>query len=212
MLLILKQIFNNSIIMTDYKGGKEAAELLGVHQRTLYLWEEKGLIETVRTAGNRRLYNVNKFIESKKCKNMVCDNLDELDNMTKINICYVRVSSTNYKEDLDKQKKSMTEKYPDYTIIEDIGSGLDLNKNGINKIIHLAIAGKINELVIAYRDRLTRFGYELVEELITKYSKGKIIVLSENDKLEPDEELVKDVMTIMNGYITKMAGLRKYKN
>ena len=198
--------------MTDYKGGKEAAELLGVHQRTLYLWEEKGLIETVRTAGNRRLYNVNKFIESKKCKNMVCDNLDELDNMTKINICYVRVSSTNYKEDLDKQKKSMTEKYPDYTIIEDIGSGLDLNKNGINKIIHLAIAGKINELVIAYRDRLTRFGYELVEELITKYSKGKIVVLSENDKLEPDEELVKDVMTIMNGYITKMAGLRKYKN
>lgn len=212
MLLTLKHIFNNSIIMTDYKGGKEAAELLGVHQRTLYLWEEKGLIETVRTAGNRRLYNVNKFIESKKCKNMVCDNLDELDNMTKINICYVRVSSTNYKEDLDKQKKSMTEKYPDYTIIEDIGSGLDLNKNGINKIIHLAIAGKINELVIAYRDRLTRFGYELVEELITKYSKGKIIVLSENDKLEPDEELVKDVMTIMNGYITKMAGLRKYKN
>lgn len=212
MLLILKQIFNNSIIMTDYKGGKEAAELLGVHQRTLYLWEEKGLIETVRTAGNRRLYNVNKFIESKKCKNMVCDNLDELDNMTKINICYVRVSSTNHKEDLDKQKKSMTEKYPDYTIIEDIGSGLDLNKNGINKIIHLAIAWKINELVIAYRDRLTRFGYELVEELITKYSKGKIIVLSENDKLEPDEELVKDVMTIMNGYITKMAGLRKYKN
>ena len=198
--------------MTDYKGGKEAAELLGVHQRTLYLWEEKGLIETVRTAGNRRLYNVNKFIESKKCKNMVCDNLDELDNMTKINICYVRVSSTNHKEDLDKQKKLMTEKYPDYTIIEDIGSGLDLNKNGINKIIHLAIAGKINELVIAYRDRLTRFGYELVEELITKYSKGKIIVLSENDKLEPDEELVKDVMTIMNGYITKMAGLRKYKN
>ena len=211
-MLILKQIFYNSIIMTDYKGGKEAAELLGVHQRTLYLWEEKGLIETVRTAGNRRLYNVNKFIESKKCKNMVCDNLDELDNMTKINICYVRVSSTNHKEDLDKQKKSMTEKYPDYTIIEDIGSGLDLNKNGINKIIHLAIAGKINELVIAYRDRLTRFGYELVEELITKYSKGKIIVLSENDKLEPDEELVKDVMTIMNGYITKMAGLRKYKN
>lgn len=211
-MLILKQIFYNSIIMTDYKGGKEAAELLGVHQRTLYLWEEKGLIETVRTAGNRRLYNVNKFIESKKCKNMVCDNLDELDNMTKINICYVRVSSTNHKEDLDKQKKLMTEKYPDYTIIEDIGSGLDLNKNGINKIIHLAIAGKINELVIAYRDRLTRFGYELVEELITKYSKGKIIVLSENDKLEPDEELVKDVMTIMNGYITKMAGLRKYKN
>ena len=79
------------------------------------------------------------------------------------------------------------------------------NWERIKKIIHLAIAGKIS-------DRLTRFGYELIEELITKYSKGKIIVLSENDKLEPEEELVKDVMAIMNLYVAKMNGLRKYKN
>jgi len=143
---------------------------------------------------------------------MVCNNLEELDNMTKINICYIRVSSTNQKDDLERQKKLMINKFPDYTIIEEIGSGLNLNKRGIKKIIHLAIAGKINELVIAYRDRLTRFGYELIEELITKYSKGKIIILSENDKLEPEEELVKDVMAIMNVYVAKMNGLRKYKN
>lgn len=198
--------------MSNYKGGKETAELLGVHQRTLYIWETKGLIETIRTPGNKRLYNVNKFIEDKKCKNMICNNLEELDNMTKINVCYIRVSSTNQKDDLERQKKLMTNKFPDYTIIEEIGSGLNLNKRGIKKIIHLAIAGKINELVIAYRDRLTRFGYELIEELIIKYSKGKIIVLSENDKLEPEEELVKDVMAIMNVYVAKMNGLRKYKN
>ena len=42
---------------TNYKGGKETSELLGVHQRTLYLWEAKGLIETVRTPGNKRLYS-----------------------------------------------------------------------------------------------------------------------------------------------------------
>jgi len=197
--------------MANYKGGKETAEILGVHQRTLYLWEKKGLIETIRTPGNKRLYNVNKFIEEKKCKNMVCENLDELDKMNKINICYVRVSSTNQKDDMERQKKLMIEKYPNHTIIEEIGSGLNLNKRGIKKIIHLAISGKINELVIAYRDRLTRFGYELIEELITKYSKGKIIVLSENDKLEPEEELVKDVMAIMNVYVAKMNGLRKYK-
>jgi hypothetical protein len=52
---------------------------------------------------------------------------------------------------------------------------------------------------------------KLIEELITKYSKGKIIVLSENDKLEPEEELVKDIMAIMNVYVAKMNGLRKYK-
>lgn len=197
--------------MNSFKGGKEAAQILGVHQRTLYIWEDKGLIETIRTPGNKRLYNVDKFIEEKKCKDMVCKNLDELDMKNKLNICYIRVSSTNQKDDLERQKKLMIDKYPEHIIIEEIGSGLNLNKRGIKKIIHLAISGKINELVIAYRDRLTRFGYELIEELITKYSKGKIIVLSQTNKLEPEEELVKDVMAIMNVYVAKMNGLRKYK-
>jgi predicted site-specific integrase-resolvase len=198
---------------TNYKGGKETSELLGVHQRTLYLWEAKGLIETVRTPGNKRLYNVDKFLQDKKCKEAeaTCEDLNELDKKDKLKICYVRVSSNNQKDDLDRQKQLMISKYPDYIIIEDIGSGLNLNKRGIKKIIHLAIAGKVKELVIAYRDRLTRFGYELIEELITKYSQGKITVLSENDKLEPEEELVKDVMSIMNVYVAKMNGLRKYK-
>ena len=198
---------------TNYKGGKETSELLGVHQRTLYLWEAKGLIETVRTPGNKRLYNVDKFLQDKKCKEAeaTCEDLNELDKKDKLKICYVRVSSNNQKDDLDRQKQLMISKYPDYIIIEDIGSGLNLNKRGIKKIIHLAIAGKVKELVIAYRDRLTRFGYELIEELITKYSQGKIIVLSENDKLEPEEELVKDIMSIMNVYVAKMNGLRKYK-
>ena len=185
---------------------------IGVHQRTLYLWEAKGLIETIRTPGNKRLYNVVKFLEDKKCKkNIICENLDELDIKDKLNICYVRVSSMNQNDDLERQKKLMMDKYPNNIIIEDIGSGLNLNKRGIKKIIHLAIAGKVKELVIAYRDRLTRFGYELIEELITKYSKGKITVISENDKLEPEEEIVKDIMAIMNVYVAKMNGLRKYK-
>ena len=116
-----------------------------------------------------------------------------------------------YEQLLERQKEIMTKKYPEYLIIEEIGSGLNLNKRGIKKIIHLAIQGKVKELVVAYRDRLTRFGYELIEELIHKYSNGKITVLSEQNKLEPEEELVKDIMAIMNVYVAKMNGLRKYK-
>ena len=192
-----------------YLGGLEASKALGVHQRTLYNWDEKGLIETIRTPGNKRLYNVKKFIENKKCKEQVCTNLDDLDKNEKLNLCYVRVSSNNQKDDLKRQKELMIQKYPNHLIIEEIGSGLNLNKKGIKKIIKLAIAGKINELVVAYRDRLTRFGFE--EELINDYSKGKIIVLNEKDKIEPEEELVKDIMSIMNVYVAKMNGLRKYR-
>ena len=104
----------------------------------------------------------------------------------------------------------MTKSYPDYIIIEEIGSGLNLNKKGIKKILYLIIDGKVEELVVAYRDRLTRFGFELFEDLIKKYSNGKIIVLNEKEKLEPEEEIVKDLMSIMNVYVAKMNGLRKY--
>ena len=197
--------------MENFKGGKQTAEILGVHQRTLYLWEKKGLIETVRTPGNKRLYNVNKFLEDNKCKENICNNLDDLDKETRLNIAYIRVSSQNQKDDLERQKQLMVHKFPNHIIIEDIGSGLNLNKRGIRKIIHLAIEGKINELVVAHRDRLTRFGFELIEEIINKYSKGKIVILSEPEKLEPEEEIVKDIMSIMNVYVAKINGLRKYK-
>ena len=197
----------------EFVGGKEASKILGVHQRTLYQWEEKGEIETIRTSGNKRLYNVKKYLASKVKATNICDNLDDLDNNNeKLNICYVRVSSQNQKDDLERQKLLMKTKYPNYLIIEDIGSGLNLNKRGINKIIHLAIKGKINDLVVAYKDRLTRFGFELIEEIITKYSNGKIIILYKSEEIIQEEELVKDIMAIMNVYVAKMNGLRRYKN
>lgn len=207
-----------NIDKTKFVGGKKASEIIGVHQRTLYIWEEKGLIETIRTIGGKRLYNVEKYLKEKICEDenknkntIICDNLDELDKeKEKLNICYVRVSSNGQKDDLERQKNVMVKLYPKHKIIEDIGSGLNLNKIGIKKIINLAIEGKINELVVAYRDRLTRFGFELIEELIQKYSKGKIIILNEKEIIEPEEELVKDVMAILNVYVAKMNGLRKY--
>jgi predicted site-specific integrase-resolvase len=201
-----------------FVGGKKASEIIGVHQRTLYLWEKKGLIETIRTTGGKRLYNIEKYLKEKICdddnkiKNTIlCDNLEDLDKKKgKLNICYVRVSSNNQKDDLERQKNLMVKLYPKHLIIEDIGSGLNLNKRGIKKIINLAIEGKVNELVVAYKDRLTRFGFELIEELIEKYSKGKIIIINQKNVIEPEEELVKDVMSILNVYVAKMNGLRKY--
>ena len=201
-----------------FVGGKKASEIIGVHQRTLYLWEKKGLIKTIRTTGGKRLYDVEKYIKEQICedenknKNTIsCNNLDELDKeKEKLNICYVRVSSNGQKDDLERQKNLMVKLYPNHKIIEDIGSGLNLNKRGIKKIINLAIDGKINEVIVAYKDRLTRFGFELIEELIQKYSKGKIVILNEKEQIEPEEELVKDVMSILNVYIAKMNGLRKY--
>ena len=102
----------------------------------------------------------------------------------------------------------MKKKYKKYEIIEDIGSGINFNRRGLKKIIDLSIEGKINKLVVAHKDRLTRFGFELIEDLIKKYSNGTIIL---DDEKESKEELVEDVLQILNVYTAKMNGLRKYK-
>lgn len=104
----------------------------------------------------------------------------------------------------------MLNKYPTHKIIEDIGSGINFNRKGLRKIVKLAIEGKIKELVVAYRDRLTRFGFDLIKDLIITYSKGKIIVETEHEEREPKEELVDDVLQILNVYTAKLNGLRKY--
>ena len=105
----------------------------------------------------------------------------------------------------------MEKRYPGHLLIEDIGSGLNFNRRGLRKIIKYAINGKIEELVVAYKDRLARFGFELIEDLIKEYSNGKIIILHKNKDLEPEEELIKDMLQIMNIFTAKMNGLRKYK-
>ena len=200
-----------------YLKGSKAIKILNVHTRTLYNWEKKGWIETKRTKGGMRLYNVDKYLRNMGIINIEneCLNDDEINDLHKskkrLNISYVRVSSTGQKDDLERQLEMVKKKYPKNKIIKDIGSGINLNRKGLRKIIDLAIEGKIKTLVVAYKDRLTRFGFELIEDLIKKYSNGKIIVIEQKDVMEPEEELVKDVLQLMNVFVAKMNGLRKYK-
>jgi putative resolvase len=195
----------------QYIGKKKALEILGISAMTLLKLEELNKIEVIKTIGGHRKYNVNKYINDNKKESepVIKDKKDKTKN-EKINICYVRVSTQCQKSDLEHQKEYMKKKYPKYEIIEDIGSGINFNRKGFRKIIKLAIEGKINKLVVAYKDRLTRFGFELIEDLITEYSHGEVIIENEKEEKEPKEELVEDVLQILNVYTAKMNGLRKY--
>ena len=185
----------------SYLTRKEAIKILGIHYHTLYKLAEKKEIESVKI-GSRQLYNVNKYLQSKKIINI---------NQIRRKICYCRVSSSKQKEDLNRQIEQMTKKYPEYELIKDIGSGLNMNREGLNKIIDYAIKGEIEILVIAYKDRLVRFGYEMIERLIKEYSDGVIRVENAKEEETPMIELSKDIVSIMNVYVAKMNGLRKYK-
>ena len=170
---------------------------------------DRGEIEIVKI-GARQLYNLSKYLKTHNVNNKI-----------KKKICYCRVfnsrgslnrvSSNKQKEDLSRQIEQMKEHYTDAEIISDIGSRLNYERKDLKHIIEMAINGEIDELIIAYKDRLTRFGYEMIEWIIKQYSKGKITILNKEEELTPTQEITKDLVSIMNIYVAKVNGLRKYK-
>lgn len=127
------------------------------------------------------------------------------------NISYCRVSSLKQKDDLKRQMEYVKRKYPKNFIISEIGSGMNNKRKGFLKIIDYAIKGELNELVITYKDRLCRFGYELLEHIIKKYSNGKIIILNKKSDEKVEDQMTADILSIMNVYVAKINGIRSHK-
>ena len=178
---------------------RKVLDVLKIHYQTLYKMVDRGEIEIVKI-GARQLYNLSKYLKTHNVNNKI-----------KKKICYCRVSSNKQKEDLSRQIEQMKEHYTDAEIISDIGSRLNYERKDLKHIIEMAINGEIDELIIAYKDRLTRFGYEMIEWIIKQYSKGKITILNKEEELTPTQEITKDLVSIMNIYVAKVNGLRKYK-
>jgi len=189
------------MLMDKLISRKEVLKTLGVHPNTINNMVKRGDLVAIKL-GNKKLYNLDKYIREKGLIRQ---------NIIKKKICYCRVSSAKQKEDLIRQIKYMKDRFPLYEIISDIGSGINFNRKGIKQIIEYAIKGEIEEVVIAYKDRLARIGYDIIEFLIKQYSNGKILIINKSEEETPIEELTKDIMTIMNVYVAKINGLRRYK-
>lgn len=188
--------------MAKFVRRKEVLDVLKVHYQTLYRMEDKGLIDVKRTDGGHRLYNLEKYLRLNNIEN----------EKEKINVCYCRVLSKKQEKDLQTQIKFMRKKYPNNTIIKDIGSGINMERKGLLKIIKMAIDGELGEVVITYKDRLARFGYELIEWIIKTYSNGTIKILHKREEETPEEEIANDIIQIMNVYVAKVNGRKSNKN
>jgi predicted site-specific integrase-resolvase len=178
----------------SYVNSKTAREKLGVCNRTLRNWAIQGKVDFILTDGGWRKYNVDKYLRK--------NNLQ-----TKKKICYARVSSYDRKSDLARQIAYLTEKFPDHEIIKDIGSGINFKRKGLQKIIELAISGELEEVVVTYKDRLCRIGYDMIEFIFEKYSKAKITIVNDEFKL-PHQEITEDLIEIITVYSSKIHGTR----
>ena len=178
------------------------AEMLGVSVKTLQRWDNDGKLIANRTPTDRRYYTHKQYLdyvnESKRGKVVI----------------YTRVSSSNQKDDLVNQVNFL-QQYANAKglivdeIIEDLGSGLNYNRKKWNKLIDESINGQVSKIIITHKDRFIRFGYEWFERFLLNL--GVEIILVNNEKLSPQEELVQDLISIIHVYSCRIYGLRKYK-
>jgi predicted site-specific integrase-resolvase len=171
---------------------RKAVELTGLHPNTLRKYADNGTIEAKRV-GRQRLYSV--------------VSLKHLSSKSSV-VCYTRVSSAKQKDDLSRQVVYMREKFPRAEIIQDVGSGLNFKRTGFRSILERCLSGDTITLIVAHRDRLCRFGFEIVEYLINKNG-GEILVL-DKDEHSPERELTEDLLAILHVFSCRMHGLRRY--
>jgi len=104
----------------------------------------------------------------------------------------------------------MHQRFPYARIVKDIGSGINFKRKGLKAILESAISGNKLKIISAHRDRLARFGFDLIRWIIEK-SGGEVVVLNQNN-LSPEAELTQDLLTILHVFSCRMHGLRSYKN
>jgi excisionase family DNA binding protein len=178
-----------------YVNTREAVRRLGVHPNTLRNWANANKIKHIRTPGKQRRYNVDDFLGERK---------------EAATICYCRVSSYKQKDDLARQIQFMRNRFPGAKIIKDIGSGINFKRKGLQTILERTMQGDRIRLISAHKDRLCRFGFDLIKWIIERNG-GELLVLNKND-LSPEEELTQDLLTILHVFSCRMHGLRSYKD
>ena len=183
------------------KVGK-AAKLLGVSIQTLHKWEETGeLVPDRKSAGGTRYYDENKLLS-----------LESAEGQT---IAYARVSSHDQKTDLERQEELLetfcAAKGWRFEVISDLGSGMNYNKKGLKRLLDLILKKQIKRLVLTHKDRLLRFGSELVFALC-EVQNIEIVIINKDERPSFEAELAKDVLEIITVFSARLYGSRSHKN
>jgi putative resolvase len=190
--------------MATYSTGK-AAKLLGVSVRTLQQWDRDGKLKAHRTPNNRRYYT---DAQIKQYRNEISKPL------SRVTVAYYRVSSQAQRPDLKNQKRRLEEFCIAKGIavdewIEEIGGGLNFRRPKFLKLFDRIAQGEINALVIAHKDRLARFGFDLLKHICA--ANDCTLIVMNTESLSPEREMVEDLMAITHCFSARLYGLRNYK-
>ena len=180
----------------------EAAKILGVSVQTLRRWEETETIIPARKIRGTRYYDYNQLTGVK-------------DRESELTIGYARVSSHDQKKDLERQKNVLSSycaaKGWSFEIVSDLGSGMNYRKKGLKKLLDAILERKIKRLVLTHKDRLLRFGAELIFALC-EVRQVEVVIINQGDESSFEEELAKDVLEIITVFSARLYGARSHKN
>lgn len=182
------------------------AKSLGVSIQTLRNWDKEGKLKpTYVTENGYRYYSEDLLNKFKNVKNV--------NKIKKKNILYARVSTKSQKDDLDRQVDNLKQyaysKGYSFEIITDIGSGINYKKEGLLKMINLVECGEVDRIIILYKDRLIRFGYDLIE-YICKLNDTKIEIV-DNSTISKEQELTEDLIQIITVFANRLYGAKSKK-
>ncbi|WP_395145408.1 IS607 family transposase [Moraxella atlantae] len=184
----------------------QASQQLGVSISTLRRWDETGVLVAERTPKGHRRYDISKINPN------LLHGMSDKDRKT---IAYARVSSHDQKEDLHRQiqvlemycaKQGWT-----YEIINDLGSGMNYHKKGLKQLLDGILDNQIGRLVLTHKDRLLRFGAELIFALCEARN-VEIVIINQGENLSFEEELAQDVLEIITVFSARLYGSRSKKN
>ena len=189
-----------------YYSAKTVTKILGVTAQTLRNWDKEGKLKPSYIKSNGYRYYSEESILSYTQERKTKKNLNV--------VGYARVSSKKQVDDLERQveniKRYISSKYESFDIITDIGSGINYNKKGLLSLIEKINKKEVDVIVVLYKDRLLRFGFELVEHF-AKLNNVKIEIIDNNLDKTQDQELVEDLVQIITVFSSKLQGKRKSK-
>jgi predicted site-specific integrase-resolvase len=180
----------------------QAASILGVSIQTLRRWEVLGTLVPDRKTSGTRYYDRDKLLGTKKKEN-------------DLTLAYARVSSPDQKNDLIRQATLLsnycTSNGWNYEVIQDLGSSMNDHKKGLKRLLDLILERKIQRLVLTHKDRLLRFGAELIFALC-EARQIEVILINKGEEASFEEELAKDVLEIITVFSARLYGARSHKN
>src|SRR4028118_991367 len=184
--------------MPKFVKPNEAANTLRVCLRTLRRWEAEGKINTIKTPSGQRRYDIEKFIKE-----------ESEDGRRRATVIYARVSTRPQLGDLHRQVERLSTLYPSAEVIKEVAGGLNLRRKGLLSLLGRVLKGDVKVIVVAHKDRLARFGFDLIEWLCEIHD-CKLVVLYQQ-KYSPQAELVQDMLSVVHGFSSRVYGLRKYE-